>query len=245
MPITNFKKEDFILNSKTYLENAGLDSYIKEKILSIGYDENRLNEGLGVQETAGNSRENQLIAMHTAKSLHSRLEEIFTANRNSFIADSRLLKSAFIRDIPVKEMLGLKGNRKRSVTGYIEQARTFYHTLLVENEILDRLALFNFTPETIQTKLAGVDEVAKAYGVYKGAEKEAQDATSQCEKDFKKLQDWIRIFQDACRIVLVEKTQLLEKVGILVRSAKLKKKKGAEINGDNTGSSDIEQDEAA
>ena len=56
--------------------------------------------------------------------------------------------------------------------------------------------------------------------VYQGAEKESQDATDQSSRELGKLRDWIRELQDACRIVLKGKPQLLEKVGILVRSSK-------------------------
>lgn len=245
MSITSQTKKNFILNVKAYLENAGSDPYIKEQIMSIGYDENRLNEGRAFQQAAWDSREKQLVAMNQAKALHTQMEEIFSANYDSFLADSRLLRSTFIRDIPVKEKLGLTGRRKRHVASYIETARTFYDTLLAENEVLDKLTQFNFTPETIQAKLAGIAEVEKAYNAYKDADQEAQAATEQCEKEFKKLRDWIRVFQDACRIVLKEKSQLLEKVGILVRSAKPRKKEEEEKEGSADGSSDVEQEEAA
>lgn len=245
MSITKQKKKDFILNAKAYLENAGDDAYIKEQVLSIGYDENRLNEGRAVQQAAWESREKQLVAMNKARALHTLLEETFKTNYGSFVADSRLLRSTFIRDVPVKEKLGLFGKRKRHVASYIEAARTFYDTLLAEKEILDQLVQLNFNPETIQVKLASIDEVEKAYGGYKDAEKEAQAATEQCDKEFKKLQDWIRVFQDACRIVLKERPQLLEKVGILVRSSKPKKKEVAENEGEDPGGGESEQEEAA
>lgn len=245
MALTNQKKHDFIVNAKSYIDNAVSDDYIRERILSIGYDENRLNEGLAMQEKARESRERQLAAMNKAKALHTKLKETYKVNHDIYISDARLLRSTFHRNIPVKEKLGLYGRNKRSVTGYIERARTFYNTILKEKDILDQLAQFNITAETIQEKLAGVAEVEKAYITFIDADRAAQDATDENDKELMKLRDWIRIFQDACRIVLRGKPQLKEKVGILVRSSKPPKKKKEENSADNTENNETVPENAA
>jgi len=192
----------FALNAKNYLENTGADSFIKEQIITIGYDEKRLNEGRTMQKKAWETRERQIILMNKAKSLHTQLREGFMLRFKNFTDDVRLFRSTFIRNIPVKEKLQLYGERKRSIPGYLEQARALYSTLLKEKDILKRLADFNITVETVQTKLNELDEIEKKYAAYNDVDKDAQDATDECGKEFKKLRDWIRIFQDACRIVL-------------------------------------------
>ena len=127
----------------------------------------------------------------------------------------------------------IKGPQTINVTDY-----RLSITGLVENQT-------EYTYSEVLEGFTGVAEVEKAYGAYKDADKEAQAATEQCKKEFKKLQDWIRVFQDACRIVLKENSQLLEKVGILVRSAKPRKKEEGENEVSDDGSSDMEQAEAA
>ncbi len=78
---------------------------------------------------------------------------------------------------------------------------------------------------SVKEKLVGLDEVEKAYQEFLAVDRESQDATHESNREYEKLLDWIREFQDACRIVLKDRPQLLEKVGILVRSAKPRKKK--------------------
>ena len=233
MGISSQKRKDFIVNAKNYLENAGTDSFINEQILTIGYDENRLNEGRAMQKKAWETREKQIMLLNKAKSLHTRLREEFVLRLKSFTGDVRLFRSTFIRDIPVKEKLQLYGERKRSIPGYLEQARAFYSTLLKEKDILNQLAAFNITAETVQAKLTEIDDIEKKYAAYKDADQDAQNATDECGKEFRKLRDWIRIFQDACRIVLKEKPQLQEKVGILVRSSRLRRKSKSEAGDGN------------
>jgi hypothetical protein len=225
MSITRQNKTNFIVHANAYIDAVRADAFIKEQLQAVGYDETRLNEGSALQSKTQESRERQLVLMDRAKSLNARLKETFDTELTLYLGDVRLLRSSFIRDIPLKKRLGLIGERKRSIAGYLEQARVFYNVILDEPNILSRVEKFNFTAETIQAKLDRVEQVEQAFMAYKETSKEAQDATDQCDKDFKKLQDWIRELQDACRIVLKDKPQLMEKVGILVRSSKPAKKK--------------------
>jgi hypothetical protein len=127
----------------------------------------------------------------------------------------------------MKEKLNLYGRKKRTIAGYLEQVRALYDTLLQEPTILEKLVKFNITGETIQVKLKEIDELEQSYRLFEKANKSSQDATDIRNKDFEKLRDWIRIFQNACRIALRERPQLLENVGILVRSTKPRRKHAA------------------
>lgn len=231
MRISRQKREHFIVNAKAYLENAASDAYIKEQILAIGYDEARLSEGHQMQQNALESRQKQLRLINQAKAAHTHMREVFSANYASFRDDVRLFRSAFFRNIVVKEKLGLYNTRKRTVPGFLEQARSLYTTLQKEPDILNELGKFNITDEAVRGKLAGLEEVEKAYQVSLDVDRASQDATDESGKNYQKLADWIRELQAACRIVLKDKPQLLEKVGILVRSAKPPKKKNDEEGG--------------
>lgn len=224
MKITEQRKKDFIVNARTYLENAMSDPYIKEQILSQGYDDTRMQEGFDRQKKAENAREKQLMIKRTSKSLNTQLKDKFARKIKYFTDDVRLLQSVFYRDIGMKEKLNLYGRKKRTIAGYLEQVRTLYNTLLQEPTILEKLVKLNITSETIQAKLKEIDELEQSYNSFKETNKGSQDATDERNKDFEKLRDWIRIFQNSCRIALRERPQLLEKVGILVRSTKPRRK---------------------
>jgi hypothetical protein len=224
MGITTQKKNDLVVNVKSYLENVSNDPYIKEQIKLRGYDDKRLEEGFAMQKKAEESRQNQLRMKDKSKSLNKQLNEKLSTKIKDFTSDIRLLRSAFYRDIGMKEKLHLYGKKKRNISGYLEQARTFYNTILHEQAILEQLVTLNITQETIQEKLKEIDDVEKDFMAFKEVNKDTQEATDESNKDFEKLRDWIRLFQNACRIVLKERPQLLEKVGILVRSTKPRRK---------------------
>jgi hypothetical protein len=240
MALTKLSRANFILYSKEYILSAQQDPYISQQILNVGYDENRLNEGLAQQQTTHDSRQNQMDAKKKAKSLGTVLKKDFKKKMRAFVDDSRLLRSIFIRKIEIKERIGLYGITKRNVPGFVLQARNRYNAILAEPDILSKLAPFNFTEVTIQERLTGIDELEQAHLTFIDADKEVEDATDEFEKEYGKLIDWIRAFQDACRIVLKDKPQLLEKVGVVVRSAPLPRKKAT----DNPDSQDTQvQDE--
>ena len=236
MQITRITREKFIVYSKDWIVNASNDPYISQQILEIGYDENRLNEGLAQQQTTHDSRQKLISAKNKAKALGTELRKIFKEKSKIFVADRRLLKSTFIRKIEIKEKIGLYGITKQNVPGFIIQARNHYNSLITEVDILSQVSKFNITAETLAEKLAGIDELEEAHRKFMDADKAVEDATDVFQKEYGKLIDWIREFQDACRIVLKDRIQLLEKVGVMVRSAPLPRKKAT----DNPDSQDTQ-----
>ena len=231
MQITKITSENFIVYSKEWLITASKDPYISQQILNVGYDENRLNEGLAQQQTTHDSRQQLLSAKNTAKSLGTELRKIFKEKLRIFVDDRRLLKSAFIRKIEIKEKIGLYGITKQSVPGFIEQARNHYNSLIDEVQILAQVEKFKITAESRADKLSGIDDLEEAHRKFVEADKAVEDAMDVFEKEYGKLMDWLREFQDACRIVLKDRPQLLEKVGVGVRSAPLSRKKETDDTG--------------
>ncbi len=230
MSISTQKIEDFIINSKMYLVNAQKDDYVRAQIPSVGYDTARMEEGSALQQQAFEARQTQLQWRNISKSLHSAMNELFKTSFTNYMDDLRLFRSAFLRNEAVAKKLGLPGERKRSVSGFLEQAQVLYGTVLREPKLLTEVEKFNLTEPIVQAKLAEVAAVEDAYQKAKNAEKSAQDATDALKKLLQKLKDWVREFQNACRIVLKEKPQLLEKVGVQVRSSK--RPKPASTGGD-------------
>lgn len=228
MQLTRITREKFIVYSKDWLINASNDPYISQQILTIGYDEIRLNEGLAQQQTANDSRQQLITAKNKAKSLGTELKKIFKEKSRIFVDHRRLLKSSFIRKIEIKEKIGLYGTTRQNVPGFIIQARNHYNSLITEVDILSEVAKFNITAETLAENLTGIDQLEEAHRKFMDADKAVEDATDVFEKEYGKLIDWIREFQDACRIVLKDRIQLLEKVGVMVRSAPLPSKKATD-----------------
>ncbi|UCH92701.1 MAG: hypothetical protein JSV88_20725 [Candidatus Aminicenantes bacterium] len=237
MKISRKNKAQFIIDAKTIIENAKNDEYIKERILTIGYDDARIEEGLNLQKVAESTNETQDQVFNKKLSLNVEMKNVFKDAFKIYIGYVRLFRSSFKKDLNLKEKLGLYGKRQRTIKGFINQSRIFYSTILKESDILSAVEKFNLNREKIQSELQLIDKVEKAYMDYEAAATKSQRATEVRDDAFEKLYNWIRVFQEACKIVLRDAPQLLEKVGILVRSSRPAKKRTTDnpnVTADNT-----------
>ncbi|MCP4214971.1 MAG: hypothetical protein GY765_09950 [bacterium] len=212
-------KTKLVASIYRYTNDAKTNEYISQQIPTVGYDETRMGEATSLLEEADLSREKQLSFRTEARAEFAVFYGLFKASLTMLQDDFRLFRSTFRDDIPAQKRLELNGRRKRDIHGHLEGARKTYKKILSNPNLMGHLAKFAFTAESIDAKLAALDELEAAYAKAVAADKLAQDATAECDKAFDRLTDWLQDFQAACRICLKDRPQLMEKVGILVRSA--------------------------
>ncbi len=82
----------------------------------------------------------------------------------------------------------------------------------------DDFAVVNVTGEVLAQTLAMIEAVAEAKRVRKSLAGEAQQMTQERNKALRELNTWTRRFAKMARMALEEKDQLLEGMGLLVRS---------------------------
>ncbi len=216
MGITKIPKNEIILNSKNYLNNAATDPTISRRLAYRGFVASRIEEGRILQKKACSSRLRQLLAMNKAKGLYKDFKTVFATQRKLFMDEVMIFRCTFFRDEAAKQALGLTGKKKRDMKGYIEEARVFYSTFEKEPGLLKKVEKFNFTASTVKERLDGLKQLEQAYFTYFNAKKEAQVATAENNLAIRDLQDWLRVFQAVCRAVLAGKPQYLAKVGVVL-----------------------------
>ncbi len=214
MGLTKIPKNEIILSSRNYLNNAATDPTISRRLASRGYDASRIEEGHILQKKAWSSRLRQLAAMNKAKGLHKDFKKVFATQRKLFMDEVMIFRCTFFRDEAAQQVLGLPGKKKRDMKGYLEEARAFYATFNKEPGLLKKVEKFNFTASTVKERLDGLKGIEQAYFTYFNAQKEAQIATAENNRDVRDLQDWLRVFQAVCKAVLTGKPQYLAKIGV-------------------------------
>lgn len=110
--------------------------------------------------------------------------------------------------------IGATGGRKRSVSGFITEARTFYRNMLDQPRLLDLMAVYNITPEILKTGLDNINAAEKVYQNFLREKGEAQSATVVRDEAFDTLYDIYSDFRGIARIALADAPQLLEQMGI-------------------------------
>jgi hypothetical protein len=121
--------------------------------------------------------------------------------------------------------LGLNEDYPWSISDWLTQARLFYTAALKSPEIQDKLKEFAVTAEKLQAGLALVDGVESLNSQQEVEKGEAQQATRDRDAAFAALDKFMYAFNKIARLLLTEKPEHLEKLGILERSAPLPKPK--------------------
>lgn len=235
--MSNYPKlmEKLIGESAVGFNNAKNHGEIKEKVVSFGYDEPKLDELMELNARASEK-------YHEYERLHgeqlaatNRLEVKFKEELNLY---SSLRKLAF-RLFPgennkgIRSQLGIDGKLKDSLDGFTAQAVQFYDTILKKEEIGNAFAEFQLDAEKLQEILKGPaelrrlnEEQEKAKGSAQLARKERDDLCQELKVAWAK-------FKTVCHYLFKETTpQYLKMLNISVPSYGRKKSAPTDDNGE-------------
>lgn len=128
----------------------------------------------------------------------------------------KLCRLAF-RDSPKKQnSLGLSGNRKKSLGGWIEQTLTFYLNLLGDADLIAELAVYGYDQAKLQAESDLVQAVVAARAAQNKERGEAQEATLSRDAKLDELDAWVSDYKVIAEIALADSPQMLEQLGWVV-----------------------------
>jgi len=206
--------EDF----RVTIENAENQSEIKKTIAEFGYGSEEMTVGKNLLATArkafdfNNTEDNETDS--SKADLDSKLKEI-TA---TFKLHRRKAKSVFRNDDVILDLLGVKGTFQRSYVKLLEAMRTFYNGIQSDSALLIKLSVLQVTKKDITIGLSDIIEVESLRSIYLKEIGESQDATQSKDLALGEIEEWIRDFLNVAKIAMEDRPQLLEALGVLVRS---------------------------
>ena len=206
--------EDF----RVALTNAVNQSEIATILAEFGYDSEEIAKGSKLLKKATDTynlnkqEDNETIeARADFDTKVEELEELYSMHRKKG-------KVVFRKDELVLQKLGLSGSLPRSYVKRIEAIQIFYTELQADAILLDKLARLKITIKDIRLGLALISSIQQARTLYLREIGESQDATKTKDSAFAQLDDWMRDFFAVAKIAMEDNPQLLEALGILVRS---------------------------
>lgn len=146
------------------------------------------------------------------------MEEAWEKAKIPYMDNVTLFRKTFANETGILSMLGLVGNRADGIAKWLEQANRFYSKALADDSIIEKVAYFNLTREKLQADWDLVKELEKAEAHQESCKGAAQDATKLRNAALKELREWFSKFVAAARIAFADRPQLLEKMGIKVKS---------------------------
>lgn len=209
---------DLLNEAETALRNALSDQTLLDALGELGYDEATLQEGQSLLEAAQDAQQTMTVEYSEQYEATEALEAAYETAHSTYVRHLEVARIALKDERGAAEALKLRGRRKRTISGWLEQARTFYDNALANQDVLDALAGFNVTSEELTDGQAQVEAVAEANSMQEQEKGDAQDATHARDAAVDALDEWMSDFYAIARIALEDRPQQLEKLGLTVPS---------------------------
>ncbi len=214
MTISQASADRLLSFAQVAITNVLNDPDLHAALAAFGYDDNRLRQGNILRENLRTFYQQQKGAYGD---LYTAGDELADAQQQAHETYMRYLKVARVAlegDRGAREKLALKGERKRTLAGWLEQAQQFYSNALSDPNILNKLAEYNITSAMLETGKRQVDLVGSHNAARKQRKGTARDATRMRIEAKVALDEWMSDFLKIARVALKDRPQLLEQLGI-------------------------------
>lgn len=207
-----------LAEAQLFLNNASQDAFIAQRLAAYGYDSTRIDQGFQLYQDALEStrvHEREYARKYAAR------DRFLKARRqveDSHLPLLKIARIAFQNDRAADQLLHLSGRREREFALWLDQMHAFYSNVLQNNQLLEGFAKFNISHEQIEAVFGNLRAIEEAWYNYESEKGNAQAATQARDAAITALNQWMRDARPIARIAMAGQPQLLEKLGILVRS---------------------------
>lgn len=217
MNTSKMTNEQILYEAELRINNSLGDSKVLKAVSAMGYTEVELNKGAGLLFDATTLFETQKKEYGEMDAAQATFETERTVANKTYMNMVRIARVAFKNNVQAVSTLELNGRRARTISGWLKQTLGFYRAILANEEWKAAMAFYGQTEELLSSRLAAIENVAKASEVVKKEKGDAQNATQQRDQKLEELVEWVSDYEVIARIALADKPQLLEKLGIVVK----------------------------
>lgn len=218
MNFYNQTKEQYLYQAGLRINNSLGDETVKSAVALYGYTEEKLNAGRNLLQQAEEVYEIQKKEYGDLDAAQAELDVVKRNAHEVYMVNLRIAKIAFKNNVQAQSTLDLNTRRATTFSGWLKQTLGFYHALLANENWLNSMNSFGITTERIQDGLNLIEDVNEQAEQVKKEKGDAQNATQLRDMKFEELHDWISDYEEIAKIALADKPQLLEKLGIVVKS---------------------------
>jgi hypothetical protein len=188
---------------------------IQAKMSVYGYTPEKIMRGKELLERARHLTAAQKGGYGEQYAAIDELGKAWTAAYATSMITVKVVRVAFKGQPDMLKGLNVAGERNRSLSGWLNDARIMYGNLVDNPEAMRVMAQFGYTPEKIAAERNAVEQVA-ALHVRRLAEKsEAQQSTVERDSAIDDLCNWYSDFRAIARIAFFDAPQQLEALGIV------------------------------
>ncbi len=210
---TRWNIDQLLVSARVAIEGALNEPAILAALTQYGYDEARLQEGLALCQEA-----EELVRLQQAEygeqyQATAELNRAWDEANSLYTATLEIARIALRGNYDAAKALDLHGRRKRSFSGWFEQAVRFYRNLLDHEEWLAAMGRYGYTRERLEGELAQVEALLELERRQEDEKGDAQRATKLRDAKVDELNQWLADYKAVARIALRDDPQQLEKLG--------------------------------
>ena len=200
------------------LENAESQPQIAAAMAELGYTGETITEGKNLLAKtrkvfdANKTEDDETSeAYDDFKTKRTQLADIYALDRKK-------AKVVFRNEPLTLERLDINGSIPQAYVKWLETTKKFYSEAFTDADIQKKLALLKTTRSDLLATNKLITETEASRANYLREKGESQNATQLKDAAFAEMDDWMSAFYAVARIALEDKPQLLETLGLLVRS---------------------------
>ena len=199
-------------------ENVEKQPNIATIMAEFGYDEVVLTEGKTLLTTTRaafdfNKKEDDETS-EAYKNFTTLKENVAT----TYTLHRKKAKVIYRNELTTLQKLSITGSVPTAYIKWLETVKKFYTVALADTEIQLKLVRLKVTVEELNGTLQLITNLEEARAAYLREKGESQDATKQKDQAFVEIDRWMREFYAVAKIAMEDQPQLLEALGVFVRS---------------------------
>ena len=202
----------------TTFENALNHPVITPTLAEFGYDTEKLSEGKQFLITANNAFSFKTTEDDETKKARFDFDTKYDELYSIYSPHRKKAKAIFKNDPVTLHLLAVSGSIPSNYLSRMEVIKKFYTEILNDETLQQRFAAIKVTLEDLNKANTLIEEVISNRLEYFREKGESQDATEQKNAALKIIDDWMDDFYDIARIAFEDNPQLLEVLGVFVRS---------------------------
>lgn len=174
----------------------------------------------------GETLYNEVVELNSSQDKESqeanRAYDIFHEEMSGCESDAsknyRLIKMASRSDKDLQNRLKLYEPKAQAIEDWIKQTINFYNRVLNESALLSSISKFGITEEKLNEQIASLETLKTLRNEAMSEKGQAQEATRLRNVKMEEIKDYCYELKTVATIALEAEPQLLEMLGILVRS---------------------------
>ncbi|MCG8411632.1 MAG: hypothetical protein MI739_10150 [Bacteroidales bacterium] len=214
----SMSESKFIELSRIALTNAESHKVINSLIAEYGVDQEKIAEGWkiynstkAIWEKSQQENSEKRVTYIDYQNAYDNFQALYKRHRAQTLI-------FFKKDPKVLITLGVQGKFPTKYNELFDDAKMFYQTIKNNTEIQAKVQILKLTPEIADQCLTNLQDLMSKRAVYEKEFGEAQDSTKNKDTAIIELQNWMEDFYIAAKVALFDHRQLLETLGIFVRS---------------------------